>query len=174
MSRKTDYFVIMGATVSPDGTPSKSLLRRVDAALGFSAKSATRRFLVTGGSHGEAPTEASVMRRLLRESGIPDQIILTEDESVNTLSSVRNCVRMLRLASDVSTVTICTDRYHAVRSRILFWLFGVRTQQMPIPDAHVDLGLKRWLYYLARECMAIPVDLLLGLLWRARNGRVDN
>lgn len=164
VSSTFQYLVIMGAAVRPDGTPSRSLLRRVAAALDASKAMAAPRFLVSGGSHGDAPSEAAVMRELLLREGVAPERIVMEDRSKNTLSSVRNCAAILKAARDATEVTVCSDRYHLPRCRLLFWACGVRTTYRPMPSAFAHLRLHQWVYYCFREFVAIPVDLLAALL----------
>ena len=162
-----DYLVIMGAAVRPDGTPSQTLLHRVMAAVSASERLADPRFLASGGRHGGAPSEGGVMRKLLLQQGVLEQSIVIEEESTNTLSSVRNCASILKRAGDASTVTVCTDGYHLPRCRLLFWAFGVTTVGQPMPSARRYLSFGRWFYYCCREVVATPLDVLIAAVHRS-------
>ncbi len=166
MRNTYDYLVIMGAAVRPDGTPSQTLLHRVMTALTASEGLANPRFLASGGRHGAAPSEGGVMRKLLLQQGVAEERIVIEEESTNTLSSVRNCASILKHAGDASTVTVCTDGYHLPRCRLLFWAFGVTTMGQPMPSARRYLSFGRWFYYCCREVVATPLDGVIAVFHR--------
>src|SRR5437867_7511040 len=85
-----DFFVILGAGVQPDGTPSGALRRRVEGALDLAEKTtAAAAFLVTGGAGRYGPPEGTVMKRMLQERGIREDRIVVDAESRDTLSSVK-------------------------------------------------------------------------------------
>ena len=156
-------FVIMGAAVRPDGTASGALRRRVESALALGKETENPLYLATGGQGRFGPPETQVMAALLHAAGVPDDHILTDPESHDTLSSVVNCSNILRRRQGMKSVVICTDRYHVPRCRWLFWLSGIRTTKQLMPSGRGANGILRWTYYHVRELFAIPWDTLLLL-----------
>ena len=162
------WFVILGAAVWRGGEPSPALRRRVAAAIDAAHGVPDARFLPTGGIGRHAPSEASVMQRLLREAGIAAERIALEEQGTDTLSSIAACVRILDAADDVASVTICTDAYHVARVRAVFRALGVRTAAAPAHGAARALGAPRFAWALAREVAGTPWDVALALVGRLR------
>lgn len=161
-----DVFVILGAAVWPGGVPSNAMRRRVDGALRSADGIAEALFLVTGGVGRYQPSEAQVMRQLLIEKGISPESILLDEASTDTLESVRNCRRIIINLSNVSRVTICTDRYHTLRTRWLFFLLGVSTVAGNVSSGREQTGIRKWLFYCLREIPATIQDTFLILAFR--------
>ena len=162
-----DWFVIFGAKVKRDGTPSMALAWRVHAAVAASRQSLSPMFLPTGGRGRWGHVEAEVMRRMLLDAGIPAVQIICEVESPDTLSSVLNCARLLNHRTDVAGVFTCTDGYHQLRCRLLFRLAGISTRGVSIA-ASTTLNVS-WKERVAREIAAVPVDCFLMLVKRLTN-----
>jgi vancomycin permeability regulator SanA len=162
----THWFVILGAAVWRDGEPSPALRRRVAAALAAAHDVSEARFLATGGVGRNPPSEASVMQRLLREAGVAAERITLEEQGTDTLSSIVACVRILAEASDVASVTVCTDAYHVARTRAVFRALGVRTLAAPAHGAADALGTRRHAWALAREALGLPWDVALAIALR--------
>lgn len=55
------------------------------------------------------PSEARVMAELLQEAGLGTENTLSGEVSDDTLSSVRNCVRIIRSLPSFDIVVICSD-----------------------------------------------------------------
>ena len=92
--------VIFGAAVRPDGSPSGTLRNRVAAAARFGRRFDRPLFIPTGGKGRFGDPEATVMARLLRESGFTDAAILQELTGTDTLSSVRALRSALEIPSE--------------------------------------------------------------------------
>jgi vancomycin permeability regulator SanA len=158
--------VIFGARVFKDGTPSGVLRRRVNAAIAAYADNNRVVFILTGGKGKEGPTEASVMRRLLVEAGVPVETIVAEEESKDTYDSIRHCSRIIKLRFNQHTVAVCSDRYHIPRCRWLFLLAGIPSIAVPIPSGLRANGWPRWILMYLREVPSSAWDTLLFLMNR--------
>lgn len=169
------WFVILGAAVWRGGEPSPAMRRRVAAAVEASRGVEGARFLPTGGVGRHAPSEASVMQRLLLEADIAAERIALEEQGTDTFSSVVACVAILEAAAgDVASVTVCTDSYHAARVRAIFRVLGVRTNAASAHGAARPLGTRRYAWALMREAVALPWDVALAIalrISRAARGR---
>jgi vancomycin permeability regulator SanA len=170
MNSPVTVLVIMGAAVWADGQPSNAMRRRVKGALTSARHYPNTRFLVSGGVGVHPPSEAEVMARLLRESGVPEPNILREDQSTDTMESVRRCVDIVSGFPDLGNVVICSDVYHIPRCRWLFRLLGIRTLAGEVQSGRCENSWSRWMYYLLREVAALPWDTLVVLpaILRAR------
>lgn len=114
--------VVLGAAVRADGAPSPALLRRARAGLRLWHAGGASLILASGGrgkGRDEGPTEAGVIARLLREGGVPEAAILTEDRSRTTAENAAFSAPILR-AAGASEVILVTDRAHGPRARLAF------------------------------------------------------
>jgi uncharacterized SAM-binding protein YcdF (DUF218 family) len=161
----TVYFVIFGAAVRPDGSPSGTLRRRCEHAVSTSRAFPSPIFVATGGVGRHGPAEALVMRDVLIEAGVPTDRIVLETEARDTLESVRFCTRLLRRRGDVERVVVCSSSYHNPRCAWLFRLAGFESHAEPTPSDRPHLGDAKWLRYVGKEFIATPWDtaLLLAL-----------
>jgi len=108
------------------------------------------------------------MARLLLENGFDKDQIILDELSKDTLSSVRNCCRIIAGLPDITSVIVCSDVYHIPRCRWLFYLFGVSTVPGKVANGRSENKLSRWIYYSLREVTAIPWDTIEVLVFRAR------
>ncbi|MBE7211983.1 MAG: YdcF family protein [Gluconacetobacter diazotrophicus] len=163
--------VVFGAAVRPDGAPTLTLVRRVEA-----ARSCAERldppplFLLSGGVGRHlppgAPSEASVMGRLLGEAGIPPDRLLLDEASRDTLDTVLAARALCRRLPPGTPFLAATSAYHLPRCLLLLRLAGVPVRAAPPPDAPASRSLgRRWRWRL-REVPAIPWDALLLVLHR--------
>lgn len=160
MQRGVDAFIVFGAAVLADGSPSGAMRRRVDGAMHLISKALHPIVIVTGGRGKTGYVEADVMAALASRTISRDQIVVDGD-STDTLESVIRCARLLKRRDDIETVTVCTDRYHILRCRWLLWLLGVRTRYGHMPSGRQANGLIRWCFLYVRDLMLFPIDTFL-------------
>ena len=158
------YLVIFGAAVRADGSPSGSLVRRVEGALAFARTIANARFIATGGIGRHGPAEAVVIRDLLMRGGIAEPDIFLEDKAHDTLDSIERCHAILAQHADVELVVPCTSRYHQPRCAALFSLLGYAVRVPPMPAERPQLPLLKWVLYMMKEFVALPYDAVLLLI----------
>ena len=158
--------VIMGAAVWSGGRASNAMRRRVEGALTSAGGNRNALFLPSGGVGKHPPSEARVMADLLLQAGVAEANILLDDTSTDTMSSVRNCARILRALPDFGEVLICSDVYHIPRCRWLFHLYGIQSRAGQVESGRDANTALRWTYYCLREVVALPWDTLLVLMSR--------
>ena len=155
--------VIFGAAVRPDGQPSNTLRRRVEAAAAFGARQVEPLYVPTGAVGRYGPSEASIMAELLAAFGVPAEHILLEETGRDTLASARACARLLRSLGHAGRVYAATSAYHLPRCVMLLRLAGLKAHACPPPAFPAALRLRaRWFWRL-REAAALPVDLALAV-----------
>jgi uncharacterized SAM-binding protein YcdF (DUF218 family) len=163
--------LIFGAAVRPNGEPSGTLRSRVEAAIAAAKGRESARFIPTGAVGRHGPSEASVMARLLMESGVSPDCIRLEETGTDTLSSVLAIRRMLRECPEPGPVMVATSSWHVPRCRLLLCLCDIAAHPCPAPATdRTSHWLKRW-YWRLREVPAIPYDAAL-ILWRRLVGRL--
>ena len=156
--------LIFGAAVRPDGKPSVTLRRRVEAALACAKCHQDVRFIPTGAIGRHGPSEASVMADLLMKSGVSAGQIRLDETGFDTLSSVRAVSRLLHNEPSPGPIMLATSGYHVPRCLILLRLFGVDARPCRLPAVAASATWwMRW-YWRLREVPALPYDVAL-VLW---------
>src|SRR5689334_4643365 len=118
-----DAIVVLGCQLVSGGRPSGRLRRRVSLGVGLYRDGAAPLLLMSGGGAGPA-TEASVMRDLAREAGVPETAVLLETVSRNTFENAAYTARVLR-GMGKTRVVLVSDRMHLPRAARLFRRAGL-------------------------------------------------
>ena len=151
-----DYIIVLGAQVYRSG-PSAVLKYRLDRAYEYLAENENTICIVTGGKgYNEPYAEAYGMRDYLVRRGVPEDRILMEDESANTLENIRNS--LLYFNPETDRVGIVTNDFHVFRGHAIAKKAGIRNV------CGISAGSNR-LYLpnnLLRECLGVIKDTLCG------------
>ena len=156
-----DFIIIHGCWIRKDGTLPPLLRDRADKAFSFwkKQKEATGKeavFVPSGGQgKDETMPEGEAIRRYLQSQEVPDDLILTETKSRNTLENMSFSGEMIREKNPEGKVLFATSSYHVFRSGILAKRAGLtaegigsRTRWWFWPNAFIreTAGLlhKRW------------------------------
>lgn len=175
------YAIVLGAGLRPDGSLSKTLRQRLDAALRFAKKSPHTRFVLSGGPDRKGQrSEAEAMAVYLEQHGIPRYRLLLEMQSKNTyenivyshalLYRIRNesnpCFfdargeNFLLVTPELESLGIVSSEFHLYRaSAILKKQFDIQAVGISAPSDPV-----LFVHYLARESIALLKDKFLGRL----------
>jgi uncharacterized SAM-binding protein YcdF (DUF218 family) len=109
-----DAIVVMGAA-QYDGRPSPVFAARLDHAIDLFHDGIAPRLIVTGGKQeGDRTTEAASARIYAVQHDVPDEAILSEDESRTTLQSIRGVAAVMRDQGFRSAVFV-SDPTHMLR-----------------------------------------------------------
>jgi vancomycin permeability regulator SanA len=117
-----DFLIILGCGLRKDGTPTPLLKGRIDRALSFERKQRKETgkeltFITSGGrGQGEVNTESLAMKRYLMENGVPEERIIEEDRSTDTLENMRFSKEKILEITDSAKVAFSTTNYHVFRS----------------------------------------------------------
>lgn len=161
--------VIFGAAVRPDGTPSRALRLRTEAAARFGATLDRPLYLPSGGIGRFGPAEAEVMARLLRAAGVAEADILREPTAINTIGTVRAVRRLLR--GHAGPVYAASSAYHLPRCVLLLRLAGLPARAAPPPEGAAARRFRRRWFWRLREAAALPADAAL-VCWLRFRGRL--
>ncbi|MBO4870265.1 MAG: YdcF family protein [Clostridia bacterium] len=118
-----DFVIILGCGLRKDGTPTPLLAGRVDRAIAFAEKqektSGKRITFITSGGKGddEHVSESASMKRYMLEHGVPEDRIIEEDQSVDTVQNMRFSNEKIKAAGGGKAV-FSTTNYHVFRSGI--------------------------------------------------------
>ena len=146
--------VIMGAQVMRGGRPSPALEARVRHAARLYAAGEVELLIPTGGLGDHPPREAELMRDILRLEGVPDKVLMLEDEAVNTWDSALRLAEILQ-GRGIGDVRVVTDPLHCVRTVWAFREVGLEAWAEPVYDN--PMWRKPWSRrgQLAREAVAL-------------------
>lgn len=120
-AQPSDCIIVLGARVWPSGRMSNSLLYRCESALEAWKSGVAENIIVCGGRGSDEPTtEASVMRAYFLEMGVPEENVIAEDMSENTIQNLRNAKKIMD-ERGWKTAAVTTNRYHVQRA---LWIAG--------------------------------------------------
>lgn len=155
--------VVLGAQVLRGGRPSGTLRARALHAARLHAAGKVGLVIPTGGVGENPPSEAEVMAKILRETGVTEEEILPEEKAKSTRESARLVAGMAR-ARGIGSLIVVTDPLHCVRAIEAFRAEGFEVGASPVYSSPMwrDRGERRGQFL--REIGAV-------LWYRARRGR---
>ena len=154
-----DAVIVLGTGVRGE-EPTESLRRRLDAAIRYHENNPDAMIVVTGGQGSdENITEALCMERYLLKAGIPQEIIIKEDQATSTEENFMFSQKILDdlLAPGYKTCYISND-FHIFRAGLYARSFG-------FPDATHASGTTPWYMIVPnglRETVVICKTFILG------------
>ena len=165
--RIADAIVVLGAAQYA-GRPSPVLQARLDHALGLFERDLAPYVVLTGGrGDGDTQSEAGAGRRYLVKRGVPDSVILYEDEGRTTFTSMHNAAA--RLADvDGREVLLVSDPFHMLRLSLLARLHGLVPHASPTRTSPISANPRLEFEYAVRESLALPSDLFQFLRTESR------
>ena len=137
--KNKDCLIVLGCGLKKDGSPTPLLKGRLDLALQFDRDQNTENgkealFLVSGGQGpDEACSEAASMKRYLLEQGIPEERIVTEDQSSDTAENMEYSKQKLEKLGLNSAVAFFTTNYHVFRAGLKARRVHLNAQGMGAP-----------------------------------------
>jgi uncharacterized SAM-binding protein YcdF (DUF218 family) len=144
--------LVLGAA-QYNGQPSPLFRARLEQARRLYQRGAVERVVVTGGvGVGDVYAEGTVGRRYLIRHGLPQNRVLAETESRNTLENLRLALRFLPAGEEVALVT---DGVHAMRALALAQAFGIEAEVAPAVVQWHSSG--RFWRYVLREAATTTV-----------------
>lgn len=159
-ARAADAIVVLGAAQYV-GRPSPVLRARLDHAVELWRKGLAPRLVLTGGTGmGDTTSEAAVGRRYVMQRGVPDSVILLENEGMTTSQSLHGVAALLA-GEDGKRVILVSDPFHMLRLSILARRYGLEPYPSPTKTSPISANtLERWKYVLS-ESFKVPVAYLL-------------
>jgi uncharacterized SAM-binding protein YcdF (DUF218 family) len=143
-----------------DGRPSPQLAARLDHAKLLWEQKRAPLIAVTGGKmEGDRFTEAEASRNYLVGAGVPDEVIIGEDQGVATWDSIVMLSPVLR-ANNVASVIVVTDPYHEQRSVLSFRQVGFSASASATETS--PLSGRTLIERTVREAVGISVGRILG------------
>ena len=178
-----DFIIIPGCAIRKDGTLFPLLQGRVDHAREMArtqeentGKAAV--FIPSGGQGAdECISEAEAMKRYLLEHDVPEDRILSEDRSVNTLENMQYSRAIIDSHSEKAKVAFTTTNYHVFRTGVYAAEAGLkaegtgsRTKWYFWPNAF----MREFVALLVARRKSVLVNLLFLLVLSIIMGILDN
>ncbi|MDD6442241.1 MAG: YdcF family protein [bacterium] len=115
--RDFDYLIIHGAGLIKGDKVSKLLANRIDKAIKIYKKNKRKPIIIPSGGQGgdETVSEAWAMKKYLLEHGIPEEHIILEDKSLNTMENLKNSMDIICSREGRHRVALVTSNYHVYR-----------------------------------------------------------
>lgn len=143
-----DVVVVPGALVYPDGSPSPTLTRRVEAAVRLVETGQASSVLVSGRGGGPR-TEAEVGAELACSLGLTEAQVELEDASSRTAENARLVASLV----EGRRVVVVTDSWHAPRTRLWFRRYLDEVDVVGVPGPRSS-----WLRQVPREAVKVVVQ----------------
>nr|MBQ5811481.1 YdcF family protein [Clostridia bacterium] len=151
-----DYIVVLGAKVRGNGTPTKPLYWRIDAAEEYLNTNENTIAILSGGKGSDEPiSEAECMYNVLVSRGIDKDRLILEDMSTNTNENIRFS---LKLMNDRATFGVVTNNFHVFRAVNIARTVSGRE----VSGIAAEYKDALWVHYMAREAVGIFKDTLFG------------
>lgn len=159
-AESADVIVVLGAGLRRDGRPGPALERRTAQAAILYQDGYAPNIICTGGYPINAPrSEANACAELLREEGVPAEVILEEDRSRSTEENAMYTREMMD-ANGWTTAVVVSDGYHLLRASWIFSIYGIPHTTSPT----VNPSLGNYLFSFGREIAAFHWQVLKGVL----------
>lgn len=184
-----DYVIIPGCAIRKDGTLFPLLQGRVDkarevAALQEEATGKAAVFIPSGGQGAdECISEAEAMKRYLTGNGVPEERILSEDQSATTLENMKYSKAVIEKnfvkseGAETAKVAFTTTNYHVFRTGVYAAQVGLsaegtgsKTKWYFWPNAFI----REFIALLAARRKSVLINLLFLLVFSIIMGIVDH
>lgn len=143
--------IVLGCQVRSDGTPSRMLRDRIQAAYDYLAVHEEAVCVASGGQNDREPTtEARCIRDTLVSMGIDPGRIYPEDASTSTEENLAFSAEVIRREGMPTEVAIASDNFHQLRAGVWAEKDGLTPYSLGCASIWM-LGLGYW----AREAAAL-------------------
>ena len=156
---ETNYVVVLGCGVFPDGRLTLSLMKRLNVAYDYLAIHSDTICIVSGGQGPNEPTtEAYAMAEYLKEKGIAEERIIQEDRSTSTNENLLYSKEIMLQFDKELTVAIATSDFHIFRAKLI-----AKNHGMDAIGLASDTTWYIWVNSYLREFLAVIKTLVFDL-----------
>jgi uncharacterized SAM-binding protein YcdF (DUF218 family) len=160
-ARPAAAIVVLGAA-QYDGRPSPVFAARLDHAVELYHAGVAPWLIVTGGKQeGDRTTEAATARAYAERHGVPADRIIGEDQSRNTLASVRGVAAVMQ-ERDLRSAVFVSDPTHMLRVLRMARDIGIDGHGSPTPSSPVQRDAGAWLDAMEHELGGLAVYFVTG------------
>lgn len=153
-ARPAESIVVLGAAQYA-GRPSPVLKARLDHGIDLWTRGMGKLLVLTGGrGDGDTMSEAEVGRAYARKRGVPDTVILLENEGRTSRESMLGVAELLQKRG-IRTAILVSDPFHMLRLSIIGRRFGLTPYTSPTRTSPISPNReKRWRYMLGESVKA--------------------
>jgi len=158
-ARPAQAIVVLGAAQYA-GRPSPVLRARLDHGLNLWERKLANVLILTGGTGvGDTTSEAAVGRTYAKKRGVPDTLILVENEGRTTSESMKAVAGMLEVRG-LNSALLVSDPFHMLRLRILARRFGFTPYTSPTRTSPIEPNREQRWKYIFSESVKAPLAFL--------------
>ena len=151
--QNADVIIVLGAGLSSDGV-SPVFRERLNHSITLYKEGYADKILVTGGlGEGSYLSDAYVAGMYLLDQGIPQEDILLEEESEQTITNLVNAKKLMD-ENGFSSAIIVSDPLHMMRSMLIAKDEGITAYSSPTPSTKYT-GYQSRLDFLIRERISL-------------------
>lgn len=133
-----NVILVLGARVYMSGTPSATLIERLDVANAYLQANPNAMAVLCGGQGENEPCpEAVAMQRYLVRQGVDAERLLLEAASNNTIQNIANAKAMLERNHENYTTAVISSDFHLARARKLMEHAGLDAYAIPAHTPYV-------------------------------------
>lgn len=156
---RADCMIVLGARIQPDGQMSHALKYRCETALRLWSEGLAKTIFLCGGQCTMDPCpEARVMKSFFLGNGVPENCLIVEDKSTNTIQNLRNAKAIMEERGYACAAMITSD-YHLTRALWIARDVGIDVWGIAAPSPHTPKGFIKtrskeafsWMLYLRRK-----------------------
>lgn len=130
-AQSADVIVVLGAGLQGRDRPGPALVRRTAQGAELWRQGLAQQIICTGGyGPGKTRSEADACASLLRDQGVPGDVILLEDRSRSTEENAIYTLEAMQ-ANGWQTALVVSDGYHLLRANWIFSHAGIENFTSP-------------------------------------------
>lgn len=156
---EADVAVVLGGSVRGPHEPSRELKARLDAAAKLYRRGEVKQIAVTGGTERFGTFESEIGARYLRNIGLPDSAIITEDKTKNTVEQVLYIKRYLIGKLKMKNVVVVSDDWHLPRALLMCSWSNVKAKGYA---SNYWMPFRAELFWRLRESAGLQAFMLFG------------
>lgn len=157
MARGFDAMLLLGVQLAQDDTATPELVRRAETAAQLYREGKAPLIIACGGTTpGHSVSETDVMARLLGDMGVPEDAVIQENQSQDTIGNMRFAAKKLGGAKGRRVLVVTSD-YHLRRAVMTARRVGFSAKGFPARLVHDEA----WKTLKGKE-FAYTVDMLMG------------
>lgn len=147
--QSADVAIVLGAATS-NGEVTPVFQERINHGIWLYENGFVKTLIFTGGiGEGNEKSDAWVAKQYAIEQGIPESVILLEEQSTITQENIENAKKIMD-DNCYDTAIIVSDPLHMKRAMLMADDYGIKAYSSPTPTSRY-ITLKNKLSFLARE-----------------------
>ncbi|HJO94673.1 MAG TPA: ElyC/SanA/YdcF family protein [Victivallales bacterium] len=119
LNLKNHIIVVLGYALAKNGTPQPTMIGRLKQTLSLYKLNPHSKIITSGGMAEGGVTEAYVMKEWLVKNNVPENMIIMDDNSKDTVGNAVDCARLLK-SERAENMTLISSASHMRRAMSCF------------------------------------------------------